>query len=86
MKTVGSFEAKTHLSQLLNEVEMYNEKILIQRRGKDVAYIVPCGTYDNNKRQKKSDSIVKVFQRIRKKQQSMKPGEIHEMVNDGRKW
>ena len=55
MKTVGAFEAKTHLSQLLNEVEMYNEKILIQKRGRDVAYIMPCTTIDQNKMKRKNE-------------------------------
>ena len=85
MKTVGAFEAKTHLSQLLNEVEMLNEEILIQKRGRDVAYIVPCAKHDSEKIQKKNKSIVNAFKAIRKKQKALKAGEIKEMINAGRK-
>jgi len=38
-KTVSAFDAKTHLSQLLHEVEAGNS-ILITRRGKPVARLV----------------------------------------------
>lgn len=40
MKTVGAFEAKTHLSRLLEEVEA-GEEVLITRHGRHVARLVP---------------------------------------------
>jgi len=40
MKTVGTFEAKTHLTQLLARVAG-GEKILITNRGQPVAMLVP---------------------------------------------
>ena len=40
MRTVGVFEAKTHLSALLRAVER-GERILISARGKPVAELVP---------------------------------------------
>lgn len=40
MHTVGAFEAKTHLSQLLERAER-GEEIVITRRGKPVAKLVP---------------------------------------------
>ncbi|MDO8953812.1 MAG: type II toxin-antitoxin system Phd/YefM family antitoxin [Gammaproteobacteria bacterium] len=40
MLTVGSFEAKTHLSQLLEQVEL-GEEILITRHGHPIAKLVP---------------------------------------------
>jgi prevent-host-death family protein len=42
MKTVGTFEAKTHLSTLLEQVER-GEEITITRHGKAVARLVPVG-------------------------------------------
>lgn len=39
MRTIGAFEAKTHLSRLLDEVEKGGE-IVITRRGKEVARLV----------------------------------------------
>jgi prevent-host-death family protein len=40
MKQVNVYEAKTHLSQLLNEVEA-GEEIIIGRAGRPVAKLVP---------------------------------------------
>jgi len=40
VKTVGTFEAKTHFSRLLDEVEA-GHRIIITRHGKPVAEISP---------------------------------------------
>jgi prevent-host-death family protein len=40
MSTVGSFEAKTHLPQLLERVSR-GERILITKHGRPVAMLVP---------------------------------------------
>ena len=40
MTTVGTFEAKTHLTQLLSRVAK-GEKVLITNRGQPVAMLVP---------------------------------------------
>jgi prevent-host-death family protein len=42
MQTVGIFEAKTHLSALLEQVER-GEEVTITRHGKAVARLVPVG-------------------------------------------
>ena len=41
MKTVGAFEAKTRLSQLLDQVER-GETVTITRHGEPVAQLVPA--------------------------------------------
>lgn len=41
MKTVGAFEAKSRLGQLLDLVER-GEEVVIQRHGRDVARLVPA--------------------------------------------
>jgi prevent-host-death family protein len=41
MKTVGSYEAKTHLPRLLSQVEK-GETITITKRGKPVAMLIPA--------------------------------------------
>ena len=41
MKTVGAFEAKTHLSQLLDQVAN-GESITITRHGEPVAQLIPA--------------------------------------------
>lgn len=40
MREVGSFEAKTHLPQLIDEV-LRGDRVVITRRGKKVAMLVP---------------------------------------------
>ena len=42
MRTVGTFEAKTHLSTLLEQVER-GEEFVITRHGRAVARLVPVG-------------------------------------------
>ena len=43
MREIGTFEAKTHLSALLDEVAR-GEEIVITRRGVAVARLVPAGS------------------------------------------
>ena len=45
MITVGAFEAKTHLSTLLERVSR-GEEVLITRHGKAVARLVPAAVAD----------------------------------------
>ena len=46
MIEVGAFEAKTHLSSLLNKV-IYGEEVLITKRGKAVARLVSADRVDS---------------------------------------
>jgi prevent-host-death family protein len=48
MRTVGTFEAKTHLSTLLEQVER-GEEITITRHGRAVARLVPVGTVSRDR-------------------------------------
>ncbi len=82
MTTVGSFEAKTHLSELLRRVEMKHEKIIIQRRGKQVAMLVPFET------EKGLDQKEWLMQEMRDIRSKTKPGpeSIKELIEEGRKW
>jgi prevent-host-death family protein len=48
METVGTFEAKTHLSALLERVER-GEEITITKHGKAVARLVPVGTVSRDR-------------------------------------
>lgn len=42
MRTVGSYEAKTHLPRLLDDVEK-GERITITKHGRPVAVLIPPG-------------------------------------------
>lgn len=79
MKTVGAFEAKTHLSRLLDKVEK-GEKITITRHGAPVAQLVPVET------EEKPD-VKKVIEEIRELRKGVTLGglSIREMIDEGRR-
>lgn len=45
MHTVGTFEAKTHLSNLLDQVER-GEQIVITKHGRPIAKLMPMANVD----------------------------------------
>jgi prevent-host-death family protein len=88
MKTYGAFEAKTHFSQLLAMVESSGEEILIRRRGKDVAVLMPFEKKQDTEREKNAKEVLEALKRIRESQTEYKVGKgmtNKEMVNYGRK-
>ncbi|MBN1676296.1 MAG: type II toxin-antitoxin system prevent-host-death family antitoxin [Kiritimatiellae bacterium] len=51
MRTVSLFEAKTHLSRLVEElVSGKEDQVVISRRGKPVVRVTPLGRADASKR------------------------------------
>ena len=61
--TVSAFDAKTHLSRLLQEVQD-GSSITITKRGKPVALLVPV---INDRRKTTNEEILRQFDEIRKK-------------------
>lgn len=61
--TIGAFDAKTHLSQLLDRVER-GEEIEITRRGQPVARLVPCEAKHDG------ESLRRLVQRVREERGS----------------
>lgn len=47
MQTIGAFDAKTHFSALLLQVEK-GEQVLITKHGRPVAKLVPTGVVSRN--------------------------------------
>jgi len=87
MKRIGVFDAKTHLSQLLEEVHHGRQRFIIQRRGKDVAALVPCEEVTERSTQDEAREIIEAFRAIREKQKPLGPGEsIKSFIEEGRKW
>jgi prevent-host-death family protein len=80
MKSVGTFEAKTHLSDLLDQVAR-GEKITITRHGVPAALLVPVTEVTPKMTHQE---IVEGMRALRKR---VKPGKItvREMVNEGRR-
>jgi prevent-host-death family protein len=82
--TVGAFEAKTKLAELLDKVEA-GETITITRRGTAVAQLVPVRVLDERERQK---ALVEEIKRWRVgKDRGAKPGAtIAELIKAGRRY
>jgi prevent-host-death family protein len=64
MRAVGTFEAKMHLSTLLEQVER-GEEITITRHGKAVARLVPVGAVSRD-RLEATVARLKAFRRGRR--------------------
>jgi prevent-host-death family protein len=80
MKTVGAFEAKTHLNQLLKQVSK-GETIRITLRGVPVAKLVPSDEGEV----KDVKETVREIREIRKGA-SLKGLTIRELINEGRRY
>ena len=63
MRTIGSYEAKTHLPRLLDEVATSREAITITKNGKPIARLVPADDLDERRR--KADEAWERWKRIR---------------------
>lgn len=82
MDAVGTFDAKTHLSQLLDRVER-GERIVITRNGRPVADLVPHeGAADAalQRRAKAVEALLR-FKRIK----LPKGVTIRDLINEGRR-
>jgi prevent-host-death family protein len=79
MKEIGAFEAKNKFGQLLDWVEA-GDQVVITRRGKVVARLVPVDAFD---RQAALDAAA----RIHARRQGVKLGgiKIKELIAEGRR-
>ncbi len=84
MITVGSFEAKTKLAELLDKVEA-GETVTITRRGTAVAQLVPVKPASERDKQR---ALVEEIKRWRVgKDRGAKPGStISELIKAGRRY
>jgi prevent-host-death family protein len=80
MKTVGAFEAKTHLNELLARVSK-GESIRITRRGVPVAKLVPSEEGEPR-------DLKKVVREIREIRRGATLGDltIRELIDEGRRY
>jgi prevent-host-death family protein len=81
MEMIGAFEAKTHLSTLLDRVAN-GERITITRHGVPAALLVPISQGEQKLSHKE---IVEGMRELRKR---VKPGKmsVRDMVNEGRRY
>jgi len=80
METVGAFEAKTHLSALLEKVAR-GEKVMITRRGVPVAMLVPVQTSARKERAEVIRELIE-FGRGRK----LRGLTIRDLIEEGRRF
>jgi len=80
MKTVGAFEAKTHLAELLQQASE-GETILITRRGVPVAKLVTVGHPERHDLKE----VVRSLREIRKGAR-LKGTTLRELINEGRRY
>ncbi|HRK21795.1 MAG TPA: type II toxin-antitoxin system prevent-host-death family antitoxin [Fimbriimonadaceae bacterium] len=81
MKTVGAFEAKTHLSSLLEEVES-GQTVTITKHGKPVAKLVPMEKSD---RPSTSD-IIEAVRSLNSRSSKLTLSEILELRHEGHRF
>jgi prevent-host-death family protein len=81
MASVGAFEAKTHLSDLLDRVAR-GEKITITRHGVPAALLIPV---EEKEVKRTHREIVEGMRALRKR---VKPGKmsVRDMVKEGRRF
>lgn len=79
MKTIGAYEAKTHLSRILDEVEA-GGAVIVTRNGHPIAQIVPV--------ESRSDRARRMFDDLQALRERMPArftrAEIREMIEEGR--
>jgi prevent-host-death family protein len=80
MKTVGAFEAKTHLNQLLKQVSK-GETIRITLRGVPIAKLVPSGEGEVKDLKQAVREIREIRKGVRLKGVAMR-----ELINEGRRY
>lgn len=80
MKTVGAFDAKTHLSALLDRVAK-GEKIAITRHGVPVAVLTPPEESVPRERQRAIEKLLELGKR-----QSLKGIPLRELIETGRRF
>ena len=81
MREIGAFEAKNKLGTLLDLVAK-GEEVVITRRGKPVARLVPAGAgFDREKARRAVENII-----ARSKGVTLGGLKIKDLINEGRKW
>jgi len=84
MTSVGSFEAKTKLAELLDRVEA-GETVIITRRGRPVAQLAPVQTADELSRRRALIEEIKRW-RVGKDRGARAGSTIAELIKAGRRY
>ena len=79
MRSIGAYEAKTHLPRLLDEVEQ-GERITITKHGRPVAILVPPGTVTTPD----AEALMRRFRDLRRGNR-LNGLSIRELIDEGRR-
>jgi prevent-host-death family protein len=79
MADIGAFEAKTHLSRLLDQVER-GETITITRHGKPVARLIPVAGSSRDERRRAISELKQLRSR-----QTLSGLTARELIDEGRR-
>jgi len=80
VKTIGAFEAKNRLSELLEAAEN-GEEIMITKHGRPVARLVPAAKIDRDRAREAAEWLIRT-----RKERSLGGLSIVDMVREGRKY
>lgn len=81
MRTIGAYEAKTHLPRLLDEVAT-GASITITKHGVPVAVLVPPA----GARQADAGAVIDALRRFRQEVHPLGDLSIREMIDEGRRF
>lgn len=79
MQTLGAFHVKTHLSQLLKDIEESGETIAITRHGRIIALLTPV---------QEENPIALAIESIKKNRKNVKLGKkisLKSLIEEGRR-
>jgi prevent-host-death family protein len=79
MAEIGAFEAKTHLSRLLDQVER-GETITITRHGKSVARLIPIAGSSRDERRRAIAELKKL-----RRGQTLGGLSVRKLIDEGRR-
>ena len=78
MRSIGAYELKTHLSDILDAV-VEGETVTITRRGEAVAYLTPAP------KQRPIQELITEMRGLRARMPDLGPLDIKDLIEDGRK-
>jgi prevent-host-death family protein len=84
MRTVGAFEAKTHFSQLVDEVNRTGHPVVVQRRGRNVAILEAYGDQAAAGRDQRGRQVLEAFAAIRASQRPAGRATARQLIEEGR--
>lgn len=79
MRTIGAYEAKTHLPRLLDEVAK-GERITITKHGQPVAVLIPPAGVETPE----AEALIDRFRMFRR-QHPLRDVTIRDLIEDGRR-